>query len=102
MSADATYLLRHVYRWQPAAGDISGSSYHIVRAIANDIADKSDDILNNPKYNKDGRRLVGYVGALISKISVKDDGNRFDQAVPGLGALARLVMDNGVGPVPEG
>ena len=53
--------------------------------------------LNNPRYNKGGRRLVGYVGALISKSSVKDDGNRFDQAVPGLGALARLVMDTFVG-----
>jgi hypothetical protein len=98
-SVDALYLLQHLYRCQPAAVDISGSSYHIVRAIASDIADKSDDILNSPRYNKGGRRLVGYVGALISKSSVKDDGNRFDQAAPGLGALARLVMDTFVGTI---
>jgi hypothetical protein len=56
-------------------------------------ADKADDILNQPAYNKDGERQVGYVGASISKGSVQ----RAAAAVPGLGALARLGMDNFVG-----
>ena len=93
MSADATYLLRHVYRRQPTADEVSETAVCNVRTIANTVADKSDDILNNPKYNEGGRRRAGYVGASISKSSVQKDGNRFDTAAPGLGALARLVMD---------
>jgi hypothetical protein len=90
---DTAYLLQHVYRRQPGAGEITETAADNVRTIANTVADKADDILNQPMYNKDGRRQVGYVGASISKVSVQ----RAAAAVPGLGALARLVVDNFVG-----
>jgi hypothetical protein len=86
--ADATYLLHHVYRRQPVTGKISETAADNLRTIANTVADKSDDILNNLRYNKDGRRQVGYVGASISESSVQ----RANTAVPGLGTLAGLVM----------
>jgi hypothetical protein len=95
MSDDATYLLRYVYRRQPAADEISEIVVRNVRTIANTAADKPDDILKNkPRYySEDGRRRAGYVGASISKRSVQGAVNRADTSAPGLGALARLVMD---------
>ena len=83
-----------MYRRQPAADEISEGALFNVRTIANTAAGKSDDILNKPRYySEDGRRRVGYVGASISKSSVQGAVNRADTAAPGLGALARLVMD---------
>jgi hypothetical protein len=40
----------HVYRRQPAADEISEGALFNVRTIANTAADKSDDILNKPRY----------------------------------------------------
>ena len=98
--ADAThhvaseYLLRHVYRRRPTAEEISENVLLKVLTVAEAVADKSDDILNKPRYySEDGRRRVGYVGASISKRSVQGAVNRADTSAPGLGALARLVMD---------
>jgi hypothetical protein len=85
-----TYLLKHVYRRQPIADEISKPVADTVRTIANTVADNADDILNQPAYNKDGKRRVGYVRASISRGSVQ----RAAAAAPGLGALAVLVMDN--------
>jgi hypothetical protein len=53
MSADATYLLRHVYRWQLAAGEISESVAENLLSIAHNVADKSDDF-NPSRYASNG------------------------------------------------
>jgi hypothetical protein len=90
-------LLQHAYRRQPGTDEISETAADNVRTIANTVADKADDVptlvLNQPAYNTDRLRQVGYVGASISESSVQ----RADTATPGLGALARLVMDNFAG-----
>jgi hypothetical protein len=87
-----------VYRRQPQAGadEISETAADNVRTITNTVADKSDVILNQPAYNKDGLRQVGYVGASISKSSVQ----RADTVANPWARctrLTRLVMDNFVG-----
>jgi hypothetical protein len=63
----ALFLVQHVHRRQPGAGEISEAAADNVRAIANTVADKADDILNQPAYNKDGLRQVGYIEASISE-----------------------------------